>query len=79
MRSDAFSDHVKNLHIVGASQPRNGLGSLLTPVADFYAKLWKTGEAGVEIPLDVLRGGRVEKITVKSIDRERYFRPKPTY
>ena len=47
--------------------------------ADFYNKLWTRGEAGVEIPLDVLRGGRVEKVTVKSIDREQYFRPKPTY
>jgi len=47
--------------------------------ADFYNKLWGRGEAGVDIPLDVLRGGRVEKITVKSIDRERYFRAKPTY
>jgi S1-C subfamily serine protease len=47
--------------------------------ADFYNKLWGHGAAGVDIPLDVLRGGRIEKITVKSIDRERYFRPKPTY
>ena len=39
LRSDAFSDHVKNLYVVGTAQPRNGLGSLLTPVADFYAKL----------------------------------------
>ncbi|MNC87437.1 hypothetical protein D3C83_31650 [compost metagenome] len=47
--------------------------------ADFYTRIWKTGEAGVDIPLEVLRGGRVETITVKSIDRERYYRPKPTY
>ncbi len=47
--------------------------------ADFYTRLWKSGEAGVDVPLEVLRGGRVEKITVKSIDRERYFRAKPTY
>ncbi|HET9403726.1 MAG TPA: S1C family serine protease [Burkholderiales bacterium] len=47
--------------------------------ADFYTRMWKTGEAGVDIPLDVLRGGRVENVTVKSIDRERYYRPKPTY
>jgi len=47
--------------------------------ADFYTKLWKSGDAGVEIPLEVLRNGRVEKIPVKSIDRDRYFRPKPTY
>ena len=47
--------------------------------ADFYTRMWKIGEAGVDIPLDVLRAGRVESITVKSIDRERYFRPKPIY
>ena len=47
--------------------------------ADFYTRMWKTGDAGVDIPLDVLRSGRVEKVTVKSIDRERYFRTKPTY
>jgi S1-C subfamily serine protease len=47
--------------------------------ADFYTKLWKSGEAGIEIPLEVLRAGRVEKITVKSIDRDSYYRPKPTY
>ena len=47
--------------------------------ADFYVKMWKTGDAGVDVPLDVLRSGHVEKITVKSIDRDRHFRPKPTY
>ena len=54
-------------------------GQTIGGQADFYIKLWKTGEAGVEVPLDVLRSGRVEKVTVKSIDRERYFRTKPTY
>ena len=47
--------------------------------ADFYIKLWKSGAAGVDVPLDVLRAGKVEKITVKSIDRDHYYRPKPTY
>ena len=47
--------------------------------ADFYNKLWGRGEAGVAIPLDVLRAGKVETITVKSINRDRHFRPKPTY
>ena len=46
--------------------------------ADFYIKLWKSGDAGVDVPLEVLRAGRVEKVTVKSIDRERHFRSKPT-
>ena len=47
--------------------------------ADFYNKLWKSGAAGIDIPLDVLRAGKVEKITVKSIDRDKYYRPKPIY
>jgi serine protease Do len=47
--------------------------------ADFYIKLWKSGDAGVDIPLDVLRSGKVEKITVKSIDRDKYYRPKSIY
>jgi S1-C subfamily serine protease len=53
-------------------------GQRIASQADFYTKLWKAGEAGVAIPLDVLRAGQVETITVKSIDRERYMRPKPT-
>jgi serine protease Do len=47
--------------------------------ADFYNKLWSRGEAGVAIPLDVLRAGKVETITVKSINRDRHFRQKQTY
>jgi S1-C subfamily serine protease len=47
--------------------------------ADFYNKLWSRGEAGVAIPLDVLRAGKVETITVKSISRDRHFRQKQTY
>lgn len=54
-------------------------GQTIKGQADFYTRLWKTGDAGVDVPLEVLRGGRVEKVTVKSIDRERYFRTKPTY
>jgi len=54
-------------------------GQPVSSQADFYTRLWKTGEAGVDVPLEVLRGGRVEKITVRSIDRERYYRPKTTY
>jgi serine protease Do len=47
--------------------------------ADFYIKLWKSGAAGVDVPLEVLRAGKVEKVTVKSIDRDKYYRPKTTY
>ena len=47
--------------------------------ADFYVRLWSRGKAGVEVPLDVLRDGRIQKVTVKSIDREAYYRSRPTY
>jgi len=53
-------------------------GESIKGQADFYHRLWSRGDAGVEIPLDVLRDGRVEKIPVRSMDRDKYFRPKPT-
>ena len=54
-------------------------GQAIKGQADFYGRLWSHGEAGVDVPLDVLRGGRVENVTIKSVDREQYLRPKPTY
>jgi len=54
-------------------------GQAIKGQADFYNRLWSHGVAGVDIPLDVLRGGRIENVTVKSVDREQYLRPKPTY
>jgi S1-C subfamily serine protease len=47
--------------------------------ADFYVRLWSRGEAGVEIPIDVLREGRIQRVTVKSIDRGTYYRARPTF
>jgi S1-C subfamily serine protease len=46
---------------------------------DFYRKLWGRGEAGVEVPLDVLQGMEVQPVPVKSGDRYRYLRLNPTY
>ncbi len=54
-------------------------GQAIKGQADFYNRLWSHGGAGVDVPLDVLRNGRVENVTVKSVDREQYLRPKPTY
>lgn len=57
-----------------------GIGGL--PVkgqAALYTRLWSSGEAGVDIPLDVLRDGRVQSVTVRSIARDQYYRPRPTY
>ena len=46
---------------------------------DFYTKLWATGSAGVDVPVEVLKRNQVQKYTIKSIDRDLYFRPKPVY
>jgi serine protease Do len=57
-----------------------GMGGL--PVkgqAALYTRLWSSGPAGVDVVLDVLRDARVQPVTVKSIDREAYYRRKPTY
>jgi S1-C subfamily serine protease len=54
-------------------------GEVIKGQADFYVRLWSRGKAGVEIPLEVLRDGRIQKITVKSIDRETYYRSRRTY
>ena len=47
--------------------------------ADFYRKLWASGDAGTEVMLDVLKGTEIKKLGVKSIDRNQYLRPRPTY
>ena len=47
--------------------------------ADFYRKLWASGDAGAEVMLDVLKGTEIRKFGVKSMDRNLYLRPKPVY
>jgi serine protease Do len=46
---------------------------------DFYRKLWASGDAGAQVVLDVLKGTEVKKLEVRSMDREKYLRPRPTY
>ena len=54
-------------------------GETITSQADFYMRLWSRGAPGVEFPLDVLRGGKIQSVTVTSGDRERYYRARPVY
>ena len=54
-------------------------GRAIKGQSDFYSQLWATGEAGVEIALGVLRGGQVEKLTVKSADRSTYLKVRTSY
>jgi S1-C subfamily serine protease len=39
-------------------------------LADFYRKVWASGPAGAEIPIEVLRDDRTVWVRVKSIDRQ---------
>jgi len=43
--------------------------------ADFYRKLWALGDAGVKVPLTILRGTDIKEITVDSIDRYQLLKP----
>lgn len=54
-------------------------GEGLKGQADFYTRLWSAGNAGVEVQLEVLRGNRVDKMKVRSIARDDYFRAKAVY
>ena len=53
-------------------------GQVIRGQADFYTRLWASGAAGHEIALEVLRDGRIQRVNVKSMDRDAYYRPKPT-
>lgn len=54
-------------------------GAAVKGQADFYTRLWASGAAGVDIALDVLKGNQVQQYTIKSRDRDSYFRAKPVY
>jgi S1-C subfamily serine protease len=43
-------------------------------LADFYKKVWSTGEAGAEVPMRVVRDGRDTWLRVKSADRNAFLR-----
>ena len=54
-------------------------GEQVRDQADFYRKMWASGEAGAEVMLDVLKGNEIKQLGVKSVDRNSYMRPKPVY
>lgn len=53
-------------------------GETVTGQADFYRKLWALGEAGVDVPLTVLRRDGLAEITVTSGDRYDFLRMSPS-
>ena len=54
-------------------------GEEVSSLADLYRKVWARGAAGVEVPLKVLQGLEIRDVTLRSMDRLEYFRPRPTY
>jgi len=43
-------------------------------LADFYRKLWSSGPAGTEIPIEIVRDGRSFWVRVRSADRGSYLK-----
>lgn len=54
-------------------------GEVVNSLADFYRTLWERGDAGIDVPLDVVRGRNTASTVIKSGDRYRYLRLDPTY
>jgi S1-C subfamily serine protease len=46
-------------------------------LAELYRKVWALGGAGVDVPLSVLRGAEVKKLTVRSADRYEFLNMPP--
>ena len=61
-----------------------GVGDLILKVnrqpvsgqADFYRKVWALGNAGVKVPISILRQAEIKEITLNSIDRYQILTPK---
>jgi S1-C subfamily serine protease len=52
-------------------------GEEVKGLTDFYRKIWAIGNAGVEVPLSVLRGIQIREMTIKSSDRYQFLTLKP--
>lgn len=48
-------------------------GEAVKGLGDFYRKVWALGNAGVEVPLGILRGIEIRNITVRSADRYQFL------
>ena len=54
-------------------------GAPISSLAAFYREVWRLGEAGVEVPLTVLRGSGLREIAVTSGDRYDYLKLKSSH
>lgn len=90
LQSDEDRRHVWVRRVTGgAPAEKSGLkeGDLIVGVGDrpvsslaeFYKTIWGLGDAGVTVPLKVLRGMALQTIDVRSIDRNSWLKLNPTY
>jgi S1-C subfamily serine protease len=49
-------------------------GAEIAGLGDFYRKVWSCGDAGVDVPIEIIRDGRALGLTVKSTDRSRLLK-----
>ena len=49
-------------------------GSEIESLADFYHKVWSLGPAGVEIPIKIVRDGRMINLRLRSADRSTFMK-----
>ena len=54
-------------------------GAAVKGLADLYRKIWALGAPGVRVPLNILKGVRVEEVRVVSGDRYDYLRLDPSH
>ena len=54
-------------------------GKAVTTLTGYYRTLWELGPAGVEVPLDMLKGNSPTQVKIRSIDRREWFRKPPSY
>jgi S1-C subfamily serine protease len=54
-------------------------GEPISGLADLYRKIWKLGEAGAVVPLDILAENGVKRVEIKSMNRNDHLRLKSTF
>jgi len=54
-------------------------GEAVRSRGEFYRKVWSGRAAGADVPLRLLQGADVKELSVKSIDRIQYFKPRTMY
>ncbi|NYZ12082.1 serine protease [Azospirillum sp. RWY-5-1] len=54
-------------------------GQRVGTLSEFYRRMWGMGDAGVAVPLQVIRGPALESVTITSGDRTKHLKLNPTF